>query len=164
MRDWRGTRARHRDRRFVRVLQRAPQRALDLADALVVGDGRAVFFEHVVEVEAEAIAGGRDARVDDVEAELVEHRRGDGEAVVAMRRERQDGRGAALARGLHRDQRLFAAGLAVGEQLGVPGHFLGRVPQEVGGGEPFPGARDFRRGDPTRGRPAACARRPGSRA
>ena len=45
---------------------------------------------------------------------------------------------------LHRDQRVFAAGLAIGQQLRVPGHFLGRVPQEVRGGEPLPGARDLR--------------------
>ena len=126
------------------MLQRAPQRALDFADALAVGDRRAVFFEHVIEIEAEAVAGGRDPCVDDIEAELVEHRGGDGEAVVAMRREREDGGGAAFAARLHGDQRIFAAGFAIGEQLRVPGHFFGRVPQEVRGGEPFPGARDFR--------------------
>ena len=59
---------RDRDRRVLGMLQGAPQRALDFADALAVGDGRAVFLEHVVEIEAEAVAGGRDARVDDVEA------------------------------------------------------------------------------------------------
>ena len=48
---------------------------------------------------------------------------------------------------LHRHQRIFAAGFAVGQQLRVPGHFLGRVPQEVGRREPFPGARDLGRGD-----------------
>jgi hypothetical protein len=68
MRAWRGTRrvtvtgassgccsARHKAR-------------FDLADAFAVGDRRAVFFEHVVQVEAEAVAGRRDARVDDVQA------------------------------------------------------------------------------------------------
>jgi hypothetical protein len=44
------------DRRFVGMLQRSPQRAFDLADAFAVADRRAVFLEHVVEVEAEAVA------------------------------------------------------------------------------------------------------------
>ena len=73
--------------------------------------------------------------------ELVEHRGGDGEAVVAMWREREDGGGAALAARLHGHQRILAAGFAIGEQLRVPGHFLGRVPQEIGRREAFPGAR-----------------------
>ena len=151
MRTWRGTRrvtvtgassgccsARHSARSI------SPMRSLSAIGAPSV-------FEHVIEVEAEAVAGRRDARVDDVEAELVEHRGGAGEAVVAMRREREDGGGAALAARLHRDQRVFAAGLAVGEQLRVPGDFLGRVPQEVRGGEALPGARDLRRGDAAAG-------------
>ena len=74
--------ARHRHGRFVRALQRAPQRAFDLADALAVGDRRAVVFEHVIEVEAEAVGGRRDARVDDVESQLVEHRGRAREAVL----------------------------------------------------------------------------------
>jgi hypothetical protein len=39
--------------------------------------------------------------------------------------------GATLAARLHGDQRVFAAGLAIGQQLRVPGHFLGRVAQEI---------------------------------
>ncbi len=52
---------------------------------VLVGDRRAVVLEHVIQVQAEAIAGGRDPRIDDVEPELVEHRGGAREPMAARR-------------------------------------------------------------------------------
>ena len=108
MRTWRGARRETATGGIVRPPQRAPQRLLDLVDAIGVGDGRAVVFQHVVEVEAEAVGRGRDARVDDGQAQLVEHGGGAREAVAAVRRIDQDGGGAALAVRLHGHQRFIA--------------------------------------------------------
>ncbi len=89
-----------------------PQRLLDLVDPVGIGDRRAVVLEHVVDVETEAVLGGRDARIDDRQAELVEHRGGARKAVAAMRREDQHRRRAALAVRLDRDQRIVRGGVA----------------------------------------------------
>ena len=77
----------------------------ELVDAFAVGDGRAVFFEHEIEIEAEAVTCRGDPCVNNIEPELIEHGGRDGETVVAMRRKREDRRGAALQTALHGAER-----------------------------------------------------------
>src|SRR5215468_2552890 len=111
---------------------------LDLGESIAVGDRRAIVLEQMIEIQAEAIAGGSDARIDDVETELIEGGRGARKPVPAWAGEDQRGGGAAYAARVERHQRLIGGGIALGEQLRVPRDFLRRVLQEVSCSETLP--------------------------
>ena len=56
---------------------------LDFSLPILIGDGCAVILEDVIKAQREAIIGGRDARIHDVESQLVQNGRGAREALDA---------------------------------------------------------------------------------
>ena len=56
----------------------------DVANANGIADLVAGVFQHVIDIEAEAVGNRRDARIDDREPELIEQRRRACEAVLPM--------------------------------------------------------------------------------
>ena len=91
----------------------------------MIADRRAVIFEQVIQIQAEPIAGGCDARIDDIQSELIEGGGGARKAVPARAREDQRRSRAAHARGVERHQRLIRAWFALGQQARMPGDLLG---------------------------------------
>src|SRR5690348_11425467 len=98
---------------------------LDFREPVAIGDGRAIILEQMVEIEAEAIAGRRDARVHDVQSKLIERGGRAREPVPAWPRKDQCGGGATYAARIERNQRLIGSGIAFRQQLRVPGNLLG---------------------------------------
>ena len=128
------------DETIATARERAGEGVLDLLVALGIGDRRAVFFEHVINVDAVAIARRRDARIDDVEPELIEHGGGTRKAVLAVRSAGHDRGRAALALGLHRHHGHII--LLAGELAREPGDLLRRVPEKTAIGELLPDGVD----------------------
>src|SRR5581483_7134757 len=115
---------------------------LDLALPIAVGNRCAIVLEHVVEIETKPVASGSNARVDDVEPELVEHGGRTREPVASWTRENQYRGGPAHTARVEGHQRLIRARIALREEPRMPSHFLRRVLQKVDGGEAPPGPLD----------------------
>ena len=128
--------ARHFERLLAAGGQRLQEAVLDLVEPSALADRAAVALEHAVSVEAR-LRERHDARVDDREAELVEHGCRAGERARFFRRVHGDGRQAR-----HHDvvdvdgDRARAA--ALDEHARVPRDLLGAVAQEVLLGEARP--------------------------
>src|SRR5690606_34582911 len=68
---------------------------LYITNACRVGDFGAGVLEHMIDVQAEAVGGRRNARIDDVQSELIEQSRGARKAALLLRRVGRDARSAA---------------------------------------------------------------------
>src|ERR1700733_15640903 len=104
---------------------------LDFVLPVIIGDGRAIILEHVIDVETEAVTGGRDARIDDGEAELIQYRGDARKAVAAQAPEDEHARGATNAARLERHEWLIGTHVALGEQPRVPCDFDRGMTQEI---------------------------------
>src|SRR5258708_39892989 len=111
---------------------------LDLGLAVLIRDRRAVVLEQMIEIQAEAVPGRGDARIDDVETELIERGRGAGEAMAARAREDQRRGRAADAARIERHERLIGRRIGPAEEPSVPGALLRGVLQGPAGGEAGP--------------------------
>src|SRR5258708_13413196 len=97
---------------------------LDLGLAVLIRDRRAVVLEQMIEIQAEAVPGRGDARIDDVETELIERGRGAGEAMAARAREDQRRGRAADAARIERHERLTGHRIALAKNPCVPASIL----------------------------------------
>ena len=73
-------------------------------------------LEHVIHVEAEAVARRRDASIDDVQTQLIEDRRRAGEAMPARSRKYQHRGGAANTVRVESYQRLIGADIPLRQE------------------------------------------------
>jgi hypothetical protein len=123
---------RHGHRRVVGLREYAGELLFDVADTRAIRDICTGIFEHVVDVETEAIGSRRDTRIDDGQAQLIEQCSGACKAMLSLRRVGRDGRAAALAALGNGNERSQVFRFTLGQQLRMPCDFLGCVSQEVG--------------------------------
>src|SRR5882724_2888854 len=134
----------HDERRIFGLLEVPPETALDFLQPLRVGYHRAVVLQYYVGLQTEAISAGDQARVDDVQSHLIQHRGGAREAVQAIGCIRENDSPTAVGELPDRDEWRVVVRVAAGKHARLPCDLLGRVAQKVRLGPLRPYGRDPR--------------------
>src|SRR5258708_6201758 len=102
-----------------------------LGEPRCVADHRAVLLEHAAGVEGITVPDRRDARIDDVETELVEYRGGACKTMATVWRVDQDRKGAAGRLRLDVNAGLLAVAVRARQHSGVARDLRRRIAQKI---------------------------------